>query len=123
MSFLTALSFGSVLGDLTPPLLSNLEDLLGTGQEATDVILIETLSLHTAPVQRSPSSPQCTLPKRPSGGEKGEKKGDKDEAEEEKHQMLCQALPPPEGDCCRTATHVAGLEDSGKGQSLQLPEL
>lgn len=58
MSFLTALSFDSVCDDWIPPLLGNLENFLGTGQEATDAILIghtqdccSTLSLYRVPEQ------------------------------------------------------------------------
>ena len=58
VSFLTDLSFDSVLDDWIPPLLSNLENFLGTGQETIDVIPIghtrdccSTLSLYRVPEQ------------------------------------------------------------------------
>lgn len=106
VSFLTALSFDSVLDDWLPPLLSNLENFLVTGQETIDVILIghtqdccSTLSLYRVPEQwrllsRWPSCPEGTFPKRPPGGGEGEEEGEEDE---EKWRGMCQAPPTPEG--------------------------
>lgn len=91
MSFLTALSFDTVLDDWIPPSLVTWRIFLGTGQE-TEVILIGHIQdcCSTPSLYRVPGAGDCQddpLPQKATRGGEGERRG----------RMMCQAPPTPEG--------------------------